>query len=97
MLIGYFDLISKIEIDRKNILNPKMCANPFILEIYSYIVERSFFGLLFYMLASIFLYRYLVLDFQYVVVVAPYLNVTIYDADIRLNDSIKGVTNNIII
>lgn len=46
------------------------------------------------MLASIFLYRYLVLDFQYVVVVAPYLNVTIYDADIRLNDSIKGVTNN---
>lgn len=43
MLIGYFDLISKIEIDRKNILNPKMCANPFILEIYSYIVERSFY------------------------------------------------------
>lgn len=39
MLIGYFDLILKIEIDRKNILNLKMCVNFFILEIYSYIVE----------------------------------------------------------
>lgn len=39
MLIGYFDLILKIEIDRKNILNLKMCVNFFILDIYSYFVE----------------------------------------------------------
>lgn len=38
MLIGYFDLILKIEIDRKNILNLKMCVNFFILDIYSYFV-----------------------------------------------------------
>lgn len=56
-----------------------MCANPFILDIYSYFVERSFYWApVLYMLASIFLYRYIVLDFQYVVVVAPYLNVTLF-------------------
>lgn len=55
-----------------------MCANPFILDIYSYFVERSFYWAPVLLLASIFLYRYLVLDFQYVVVVAPYLNVTLF-------------------
>lgn len=98
MLIGYFDLISKIEIDRKNILNPKMCANPFILDIYSYFVERSF-----YLAPVLYACKYIPIQ-----VLSIGLSICrccctisqcnfIYDADIRLNDSIKGVTNNIII
>lgn len=52
-----------------------MCANPFILDIYSYFVERPFYWAPVLYACK---YRYLVLDFQYVVVVAPYLNVTLF-------------------
>lgn len=75
-----------------------MCANPFILDIYSYFVERPF-----YWAPVLYACKYIPIQVLSIgLSICPCCCTIsqcnfIYDADIRLNDSIKGVTNNIII